>query len=46
MTIADREGVGVSEGPKKDDVIYEQPLMFYSKLSNLHLTKYTNIDKM
>jgi hypothetical protein len=27
MTLADREGVGVCEGPKKDVVIYEQPFI-------------------
>ena len=26
MTLDDRGGEGVWEGPKKDDVIYEQPL--------------------
>ena len=26
MTLDDREGLGVSDGPKEDDIIYEQPL--------------------
>ena len=27
MTLDDRGGAGVWEGPKKDDIIYEQPLI-------------------
>ena len=27
MTLDDREGVGVSKAPQRDDIIYEQPLI-------------------
>jgi hypothetical protein len=47
MTLDDRGGEGVWEGPKKDDVIYEQPLTKWPNISqNLNLTGKIIISKL